>query len=57
MANTNADRYEDTEKNVPLQVDDVATSVKDLKAQSAILVRSRKQIQQRSPWCASLTCE
>jgi hypothetical protein len=36
MANTNADRYEDTEKNVPLQVDDVATSVKDLKAQSAL---------------------
>ncbi|KAH6877712.1 major facilitator superfamily domain-containing protein [Alternaria rosae] len=36
MTNTNIDRYEDTEKNVPLQIDDVATSEKDLKAQAAL---------------------
>lgn len=35
MASTNPNHYEDTEKNVPLQIDDVATSEKDLKAQSA----------------------
>jgi hypothetical protein len=36
MANTNADRYGDPEKNVPLQINDVATSEKDLKAQAAL---------------------
>ncbi|OAG25840.1 MFS general substrate transporter [Alternaria alternata] len=36
MASTNPNHYEDTEKNVPLQIDDVATSEKDLKAQSAL---------------------
>jgi hypothetical protein len=36
MANINSNRYEDTEKNVPLQIDDIATSEKDLKAQTAL---------------------
>jgi hypothetical protein len=36
MANINFNRHEDTEKNVPLQIDDVATSEKDLKAQTAL---------------------
>jgi hypothetical protein len=36
MANINSNRYEDTEKNVPLQIDDIATSEKDLKAQAAL---------------------